>query len=223
MLKKREWDSRFFSRDIWELSEIYDNAKFERGLIISKVNANSYEDINKLNSFGFRYCEGELDFECKLSESDLLVKGMVFVATEGQLAEILDSAKQLYSFSRFREPWFSLAEREAFYSKWITNSLLHDFEDLFLIDVKDNEIRGFVTLKFDTDIARLGLIGVAAKHQKKGVGRILLDAVKRESVKRNANRLRVATQLSNKHAVKLYEKNGFELINSFLWFYKVEK
>ncbi|MFT5759860.1 MAG: dTDP-4-amino-4,6-dideoxy-D-galactose acyltransferase [Alteromonadaceae bacterium] len=222
MLKKREWDSNFFSKNIWELNEISDKVQYESGLIISKVNASSYEDINKLNSFNFRYCEGELDFEYQLSDSDLL-RDSLTIATKGQLTRILDSAKHLYSFSRFREPWFTLAERETFYSQWIINSLLHGFEDLFLIDIKDNEIRGFVTLKFDADIARVGLIGVAEKHQGKGVGRVLLDAVKHESVKRGFIKLRVATQLSNKNAVKLYEKNGFELINSFLWFYKLEK
>ncbi|WP_350583034.1 hypothetical protein, partial [Pseudomonas sp. HY2-MNA-CIBAN-0224] len=89
----------------------------------------------------FRYCEGELDFEYQLSDSDLL-RDSLTIATKGQLPKILDSAKHLYSFSRFREPWFTLAERETFYSQWIINSLLHGFENLFLIDIKDNEIRG---------------------------------------------------------------------------------
>ena len=226
MLIKREWDSNFFSKNIWELkldeSNHESQSQNETDLMISKVDASAYEDINKLNSLNFGYCEGELDFEYQLTHNDVLNDSLT-LATSNQLSEILDTAKNLYAFSRFREPWFTLAEREAFYSKWITNSLLHGFEDLFLIDIKDNEIRGFITLKFNGDIARIGLIGVAVKHQKKGVGYKLLDAVKHESAKRGFVKLRVATQLSNQHAVKLYEKNKFELINTFLWFYKLEK
>ncbi|PKG75874.1 hypothetical protein CXF86_04745 [Shewanella sp. GutCb] len=224
MLKKRDWDSCFFSKNIWELElgENSDKIQSKSGLIVSKVKADSYEDINKLNSYNFKYCEGELDFEFMLSDKDLLRQSLT-VATKSQLTEIIDSAKDLYAYSRFREPWFTVAEREAFYSEWLTNSLLYEFEDLFLLDIKDNELRGFVTLKFDADIARIGLIGVAEKHQQKGVGRRLLDGVKLESAKRGFFKIKVATQLSNKNAVKLYQRNDFQLTDTFLWFYKSEK
>ncbi|MGZ8998943.1 MAG: GNAT family N-acetyltransferase [Allosphingosinicella sp.] len=73
------------------------------------------------------------------------------------------------------------------------------------------EVAGFTLSRAVAGEAELLLLAVRRKHQRHGVGKVLLDEFM------NAARIRCATRLhlevrEGNHAVKLYERAGFSLV-----------
>lgn len=222
-LEKKIWESEFFSEDIWsfDVNEAY-TGQFPNGLITSKVNSNNYEGINKLNGFGFDFCEGELVFIYELCDIEPDVK-FVIPAEKESLVELLSISDKLYTFSRFREPWFQVEDKDKFYNEWITNSLLFDFEDIFLIYKSNDIIQGFITVKLVGEQAVIALLGVAKEFSGQGIASKLISASKKVSKDLGMKNIAVSTQTSNLNAIRLYEKNNFKINNLNYWFYKKEK
>ena len=82
--------------------------------------------------------------------------------------------------------------------------------DVVFVHRIDNQINGMITLKIEDNIAHIGLVAVDENAQGMGIGSMLIQAV--EAYLQNNTTVRylnVATQLVNKPACRLYEKNGF--------------
>lgn len=219
------WDSQFFNKKIgrWIRSaNDSDSAAVveEFDVVVSKVLSNDLESIDFLGGVGFSYCEGELLFSCELSGAN---KNNIdySLATRLDESRLLHISKDLFSYSRFREPWFSIKEKNEFYARWISNAINGQFDDVCLMDLSsESEIRGFVTLRKCSETVVIGLLGVAERYQGQGVGRRLLDISKDWAQKQNCKYIDVATQSSNLVAINLYERNGFYVAKSSVWMYR---
>jgi [ribosomal protein S18]-alanine N-acetyltransferase len=71
------------------------------------------------------------------------------------------------------------------------------------------EIRGYAVLRPVLDEAELLNIGVAAGHQRKGLGRAMLREMLELARTRNMHRVFLEVRPSNTAALALYRRNGF--------------
>jgi len=218
----KEWDSRFFNRNIFDLnfldhSDINDWP--ENALIQKKISAADYLNIDNSIVKEFSLVEGELLFSKKIDGYKIEIDSFCF-AEYDDITELKSIVKGLYISSRYRAPWFTENERDLFYQKWIENSVLTTFDDCCLLLKEKNKIIGFVSLRIRNNIATIGLIGVNKLYQGKGVGSRLLKLVENYSAKKLAQKINVATQASNISAAKLYNKNNYYISNIAYWFYK---
>jgi len=76
----------------------------------------------------------------------------------------------------------------------------------------DGEIRGYAMLMQGVDEAELLNIGVAAAHQRKGLGRMLLNEMLQSARVRNMKRVFLEVRPSNVAAIALYLCAGFGLV-----------
>ncbi len=82
------------------------------------------------------------------------------------------------------------------------------------------QLQGFVSLRAADGDARIGLLGVLPDAQGQGVGQRLLLAAADWARVRQLAQLRVATQMSNLTAMRLYLRSGARLDSTAYWFYR---
>ncbi|MFA6922002.1 MAG: ribosomal protein S18-alanine N-acetyltransferase [Gallionella sp.] len=80
---------------------------------------------------------------------------------------------------------------------------------LAYVDEAAGELRGFSVLMPGVDEAELLNIGVAASHQRKGLGREMLAAMQDEAAQRRLFRVFLEVRASNLAAIALYCRAGF--------------
>jgi len=223
----KEWDSHFFNKKIFSLVLTSENIKNtdwpSNSLITTKISSNNYQCLDKFNKYGFSFVEGEIVFKKNLLEvnnSVSLSSFNCYLALENDIDELKDIVNNLYVKSRFREPWFSPAERDSFYQTWIENAVLSKFDDCCLVLKSESDISGFVTVRIRNNEAIIGLIGVASNFQGQGIGSKLLKLIETYCLANNVRNIRVSTQTSNTPAANLYSKNGFSIADISYWFYK---
>jgi ribosomal protein S18 acetylase RimI-like enzyme len=96
-------------------------------------------------------------------------------------------------------------------------AFFHDRVDMknVLVAVVDGEVAGYVKLGRPTPLAasdhvvRINGLAVSPDHQRRGVGRALLEAAAREAKARGARRLTLGVFGPNESARRLYESAGF--------------
>lgn len=227
----KTWESSFFKRSIFDFNL---NLQFDidagvkdfwpkNSLITAKVKSSDYFSLDLVNNLGFDFCEGDVVFEKDISDViPLYQEGdfLKYLAVGGSIEELKTIINGLYLNSRFRDPWFTLFERESFYKLWIENAVLSKFDDCCLILKNGSSIVGFVTLRIRNNEGIIGLIGVKSTCQGQGIGKKLLQLVDTYCANNGAKKIIVSTQASNVSAVKLYHKNGYNLSNISYWFYK---
>ena len=143
------------------------------------------------------------------------------VTQKGQLNNILAFARKSHTDSRFfKDLNFDRIKCEKLYEEWIDR----DFEKGNVLGFfPDNEeiAKGYITFTIESlDIARIGLIAVEHQFRGQGVGSKLLIKTIAMSKKLNAKKLVVVTQATNTSALRLYEKSGFRISETKLWFHK---
>jgi ribosomal protein S18 acetylase RimI-like enzyme len=83
--------------------------------------------------------------------------------------------------------------------------------------VEKNETLGFAMLAFDRQkvfgsrSAHLLAIGIIPEHQRRGVGRALLEHVEEVGRKYNAVEMNLWTAVDNEPALSFFQKTGFEI------------
>ncbi|MBZ2192817.1 GNAT family N-acetyltransferase [Pseudoalteromonas arctica] len=223
----QEWDSHYFNKTIFSLVLNSDDIKNTdwpiNSLITTKVSSNNYQHLDIVNKYGFNFIEGEVVFQKKLlgnKKPASLSSFDRYLALESNIDELKSIVSDLYVNSRFREPWFTLIERDSFYQTWVENAVLSKFDDCCLILKNKGNISGFVTIRIRSNEAIIGLIGVVDCFRGQGVGFELLELIETYCLANNVSKIKVATQTSNIPAANLYSKNGFSITDISYWFYK---
>ena len=223
-LSKLDWDSQFFAKKIGALvlsgSQKIDVDIFSRfDLIQAKVPASDYSVIDSLAGLGFSLAESEADFCLTLCQTERQLG--IRLARVKQIPILRSIAAPLFKLSRYRAPWFSLSQNQAFYSQWVENAVLDKFDNLCLVSsAADGQVQGFVTLRRQNGYGRIGLLGVAPNAQGNGCGWQLLAAAADWARSQGYAELRVATQLSNLAAMRLYQRAGAKVTKVHHWFYR---
>lgn len=219
-----DWESQFFGLRMARVEldgarPLNMEAMRPWALLQAKVPAERYDAIDMLSRNGFQLVEGEADLSLNIKRTERQTG--VRVARETQILPLRAAAQQAFTQSRFRAPWFSSQASGEFYARWIENAVRGTFDHQCLIAVNDaGELQGFVSLRETEGDARIGLLAVLPQAQGKGVGQRLMLAAADWGRVRQLNRLRVATQLSNLAAMRLYLRSGARLESTAYWFYR---
>ena len=188
-------------------------------IVEAKVAAADLETVDVLAAFGFRFCEGEAAFAWDVDSA--VERGRLRLAAEKDVPVLRDIAGRSFTFSRFRPPWYTVAEREHLYRQWAQNAVHGVHDDVCLIAGEGRRTSGFVTLRdLGPEGARVGLLAVAPGHAGQGVGIRLVRAALGWCADRGAGRLEVATQTGNLNAMRFYQAQGAQITGVSLWMYR---
>lgn len=103
-------------------------------------------------------------------------------------------------------------EKAAFSDPWSERSLesaLSDEMGIFLADISEGEVRGYIIGSCDGFSGYIERIAVNAAHRKKGIGKQLLCAFEK-SLPKTAESISLEVRASNSPAIGLYGSFGFE-------------
>lgn len=145
-------------------------------------------------------------------------------AQKEDINQISKLANNIYLSSRYYyDDNFDKHKVNLYYKDWLKKSVYGKFDDLCLIlkNKKNNYLLGFVTIKINSDkSASIGLIGVNKDFQRQGFGSILIKNLFFYLYKIKIKKLYVITQGRNISAQRLYQKNGFIINNTEIWYHK---
>lgn len=218
-VERLSWESDFFglSSAIVRFSDgdprldVAELQRFER--VQAKVPAERCEWLDALQQLGFRLVEGEIDLSLALvgcsASADLCV------ADDADIPMLRDMASQCFSHSRFRTPWYGQADSGRLYAQWVENAVKGTFDHQCLVVREGERLHGFVTLRqLNDEEARMGLLAGP------GCGARLMQGAQAWCVARGISRLRIATQMANRAALRRYIKSGATIESTAYWLYR---
>lgn len=218
---KRLWDSRVFGYDVAQLSSRYQGDDLPQVLLRAKQHGIKLlywvikpEEVLQ-NAEATRY--GGMLADVKVTYMLDRIRGgtpdLGIASYNGKEVppDLLSLTLQAGVYSRFAtDTHFKKSEYKTLYGLWIKNSITRKkaFEVLVYRDAK-KKIKGFISLEQKDGIFRIGLIAVDKKIRGKGIGTRLVHEATRICKARNAKKLFVTTQGTNKRACAFYEHMGF--------------
>jgi dTDP-4-amino-4,6-dideoxy-D-galactose acyltransferase len=110
---------------------------------------------------------------------------------------------------------------DALYETWLVRSCEGDADAVLVLDV-EGVPAGYLTCHLDrpAGAGRIGLVGVAAAAQGRGIGQALVRAGLAWFAGQAASRVTVVTQGRNVAAQRLYQRTGFLSAATQLWYHK---
>lgn len=227
------WESEFFQRHSAKL--IFSDSAPQLNpaeldaytLTQAKVPTHRLDLIDSLGQLGFKLVEGEVDLslavaintEIGMENATSAADSELRVATAADIPLLRRVAASAFALSRFRAPWYDPQDSGRFYALWAEKAVLGTFDHQCLL-VMDSlgQPAGFVTLRDLHDgSARIGLLAVFPDAQGKGIGSSLMSAAKQWCHGHGLQRLRVATQMSNIAALRLYIRSGASIESTAYW------
>lgn len=218
-LEALEWENRFFginsSRVFFSDRDgpLTEDELDRWSLVQAKIPASRTDLLDDLQASGFQFVEGEIDFLLPVSCPE---PGVSFdVAGPQDIDALREQAAGVFRQSRFRTPWYQPHDGGRFYAQWVENAVRGTFDNQCLLLREGGEIRGFVTLRqLSDEEARVGLLA------GKGVGQALIAVARQWCQQRGVKRLRIATQVGNSAALRLYMQPGATIESTAFWLYR---
>jgi len=94
------------------------------------------------------------------------------------------------------------------------------WRDGFLVAVLDGQPVGFLAAVISTQgQARILMLAVSVAHRSKGIGTYLMQTFLRNATARGLNRIELEVRVSNKDAIRFYERYGFRILHVLPAFY----
>ncbi|MBE5201374.1 MULTISPECIES: dTDP-4-amino-4,6-dideoxy-D-galactose acyltransferase [Pectobacterium] len=223
------WESEFFQMNSGKLNfspsapALTLDALNALTLTQAKIAADNLVLADALADLGFRLVEGEVDLSLSLERERVVTPLPRWrEATLDDIPALRDAASRVFALSRFRSPWYQPQDSGRFYAQWIENAVRGTFDHCCLLaeDAAGN-LQGWVTLRRmdDTD-ARIGLLGVWPGVTVRGIGSQLMVLAEMWCRQQGLVRLRVATQVSNVAALRLYLRRGAMIESTAYWLYR---
>ncbi len=107
-------------------------------------------------------------------------------------------------------------DQEAFTKRQISY-LLTDYNTIALMAKTDKDIAGFVISQLDveenTEFGHIITINVAPKHRRQGTATKLLNEMEKLLKQKGINQSHLEVREDNKHAIKLYQKLGYQTVS----------
>lgn len=120
-------------------------------------------------------------------------------------------------------------EKECYNGKvpWNASSLFQDInnnKNALYIMVRDGRIGvGFIGAWFSGDEAHVTNVAVIPSYQGKGIGTFLMKQMEEVAIKENKTFFSLEVRVSNKKAITLYEKLGYEAVKIKKRYYKPDQ
>ncbi|CDL85685.1 dTDP-4-amino-4,6-dideoxy-D-galactose acyltransferase [Xenorhabdus szentirmaii] len=233
------WDSQFFGISTARLhvlpetllpeTEALTTARLDEfALVQAKIPTRQTAIIDSLFSLGFSLAEGEADLllplDAALSGSNVAhhAEPALIAAKSRDIPALKAAAAKAFTASRFRAPWYQPDDSGRFYAAWVEKAVLGTFDhECLLINDELGQMVGFVTLRdMGSDEARIGLLAALPGTHHKGIGNKLMSAAQQWCRYHQIQRLRIATQISNLAALRLYTRHGAIIESTSYWLYR---
>ncbi|BEO06595.1 dTDP-4-amino-4,6-dideoxy-D-galactose acyltransferase [Serratia marcescens] len=226
------WESEFFALDSAKLGfsssapALAEADLAAYALVQAKIPAQQLALADGLAGLGFRLVEGEVDLVLALERERVVEPGdgaqTSRLATESDIPALRTAAAQAFTVSRFRAPWYQPDDSGRFYALWIEKAVLGTFDHQCLLALDNQgQPEGFVSLR---DIGgqemRIGLLAAFPGVSSRGIGTRLMAAAIAECRRQGMQRLRIATQISNIAALRLYQRQGAVIESTAYWLYR---
>lgn len=232
MIKKLDWDTDFFLINIGNylynennnkelLEQTMINEKIE--ILQYKVDINDKNQIKHLEEIGFNFIDLEILYRYNINSinNNVNINENVVILEENNvnIDEIEKIVKNSFIHSRFHN--FATEKKvDDFYIKWIENGILKKHDDLCYNIRYNNEIAGYVSVKYIEKDVKIGLFVISDKYRGKNIGSFAINLLIKKLYIEKKRYLYVATQGRNIKAQNFYMKNKGNIINTYLWYYK---
>lgn len=221
-----EWDSNFFGIKTAQLYSDSDLDNTEFRLILDQLRKESYkllylffktEQFSKEKEFlalGGYYVGSRVTLETTNLNNGERDEAIISVKEDFKSEKLERISIQSGEYSRFNlDRKIPEKKFEELYRIWIEKSVSRQLADEVLVYTSD--LLGMITLKQKEDSAEIGLLGVDREARGKGIGQKLIQAAKNFTTERALNSLKVVTQGENQPAMNLYQKCGFNVIETY--------
>lgn len=199
-------------------------------LVQAKIPAQQPDMIDFLSALGFRLVEGEVDLSLPFPQTLVGAESASFsslhhhirAASAEDIPALRAAAAQVFSLSRFRAPWYQEGDSGRFYAMWVEKAVLGTFDHHCLLVLnQQGQTQGFVTLRdLGQSEARIGLLAAFPGATGQGIGTQLMAAAKQWCQQQGIHRLRIATQIGNVAALRLYIRHGATIESTAYWLYR---
>lgn len=146
----------------------------------------------------------------ELDHKPVTVDKTTFVFNDYQINEqVLDIANGSFQYSRFfNDPKLPEDKAKNIYQHWTESAFERD-DKYFVICEKDSQVLGYILFSLEKDSSVIELIAVNKDHQRKNVGKMMIQAMESYMIDKGSNKIKVGTQVSNISALQFYSKMGF--------------
>ena len=184
----------------------------------AKVGMLDFAVVEALTGRGFTMVETSLTFERPIERHAPVAP--VGVCQPQWRDAVLEIAEHAFRYSRFHiDPKIDRLAANRVKREWIRSYVDGRRGDALLVAHEGGTVVGFnamlVSDRPSGPVAVIDLIGVHPDHQRRGIGRLLVDGALHYYQER-CRSLEVGTQACNIPSVRLYERMGFRLIRSGL-------
>jgi dTDP-4-amino-4,6-dideoxy-D-galactose acyltransferase len=227
-----EWDSNFFSLRIARLNR----PRLDPQTLAPALEWCSWNRIDCLyfladsddpatpvlaSQNGFVLTDVRLTLEKELAHSDTWpTQPALRFAKEEDLPALQEIARNTHRDTRFYfDGHFDRSRCDQLYATWIENSF-RGFAQAVLVAELESTPAAYLTCHLRTAESQIGLLGVGARHQGRGLGTKLVQRFLAWSREHNATRATVVTQGRNLPAQRLYQRNGFVTASLQLWYHR---
>lgn len=138
------------------------------------------------------------------------------------ITELKKIAGKSYGDSRYYfDQHYSRGICEKFYSDWIEKSYKGFADKVFVAEMEGKAV-GYITCDIENNRrnGRISLVGVDESAAGKGIGPSLVYSALNWFYKEKIPKVRVVTQGRNYGAQRLYQKCGFRIVLTQLWYHK---
>jgi ribosomal protein S18 acetylase RimI-like enzyme len=192
-----------------------------------RISAKDLSMINALEENNFRTVDGYLILLADLrNERKLKTNPEVTVrnAKESDIQILQEQIADTFIYSRFfKDPYISFEQATQMHKLWIANSVLGKVSEQVLVAEVKGEPAGFMSLEMDEvcnkylhkKVGHIPLVGTSKSHRGKNIALTLTDYAFRNWFNmKEAEFVRIETQLINIPATRTYENAGFRLVDS---------
>ncbi len=234
MLKKLEWESRFFNMECGQFNplnmkhEHYPNDLFDRfHWVQGKCFINDELSKSIFGEFKFIFEDTRVVFEKEISKKNLIFQKREFKIRQSKPADIPKLQKIAIECLVKHSRLPVLVGKKAtgrFYAKWVEKAVFGTFDDLCFSLCNEDEPIGFISLKhLDKNESKIGLIAIKKEFQGQRLGNALIQFSENLLKKNGFKRLSVITEGRNINAQQFYIKYGFNIKDIECWYYRVKK
>lgn len=117
----------------------------------------------------------------------------------------------------------ALLEQQCFSCPWSEQSLgelLNNSFSIFLVAEEEGALLGYVSANCSFETGYINNLAVAPAHRRQGIGKMLLDALEEQALRRDVQTLTLEVRPSNLPARRLYKQLGYEEIGRRPGFYQ---
>jgi dTDP-4-amino-4,6-dideoxy-D-galactose acyltransferase len=228
-----EWDSAFFglriatagsaprSRDEIDAAFAWCREQSVDCLYLL-VGADDVATLRAAGDRGFRFVDVRMTYAIELSSARAASESApIRAARESDVAALRAIAAASHTDSRFYADGRFARERcDELYATWIEKSC-RGWADAVLVADHDGAPAAYLTCHArDNGRGEIGLVGVDARVQGRGLGRALVASALRWFAERELERATVVTQGRNVAAQRLYQSAGFRTAEVGLWHHR---